>query len=76
MFKALPMLSYRNLECDLAAELAALGGEPVPRFGSSDCKCESHLYYFKRPPMGSREFVDMLLRYRHVEALRRPGAGS
>jgi sugar fermentation stimulation protein A len=69
--KALPLLSYRNLECDLAGELAKLGGKPVPRFGSSDCACPSHLYYFKNPPMGSREFVDMLLRYRHVEALRR-----
>jgi sugar fermentation stimulation protein A len=69
--KALPILSYRNLECDLAGELAKLGGKPVPRFGSSDCKCPSHLYYFRDPPMGSREFVDMLLRYRHVEALRR-----
>jgi sugar fermentation stimulation protein A len=69
--KALPILSYRNLECDLAAELAKLGGIPVPRFGSSDCNCPSHLYYFREAPMGSREFVDMLLRYRHVEGLRR-----
>jgi sugar fermentation stimulation protein A len=69
--KALPILSYRNLECELAGELAKLGGRPIPRFGSSDCNCPSHLYYFKDPPMGSREFVDMLLRYRHVEALRR-----
>jgi sugar fermentation stimulation protein A len=69
--KALPVCSYRNLECDLAGDLAKLGGRPVPRFGSSDCKCPSHLYYFKEPPMGSREFVDMLLRYRHVEGLRR-----
>ena len=70
--KALPILSYRNLECDLAGEMAKLGGKPVPRFGSSDCKCPSHLYYFKDPPMGKREFVDMLLRYRHVEGLRSP----
>jgi sugar fermentation stimulation protein A len=68
--KALPILSYRNLECDLAGELAKLGGKPMPRFGSSDCACPSHLYYFKEPPMGSRDFVDMLLRYRHAEALR------
>ncbi|MDR1250245.1 MAG: DNA/RNA nuclease SfsA [Treponema sp.] len=71
--KALPILSYRNLECDLAGELANLGGKPVPHFGSSDCNCPSHLYYFRDPPMGSREFVDMLLRYRHVEGLRRDG---
>jgi sugar fermentation stimulation protein A len=71
--KGLPICSYRNLECDLAGELAKLGGIPVPAFGSSDCACPSHLYYFRDPPMGSREFVDMLLRYRHVEGLRRDG---
>jgi sugar fermentation stimulation protein A len=69
--KALPVFSYRNLECELAGELAKLGGTVVPRFGSSDCRCAGHLYYFKEPPMGNREFVDMLLRYRHVEGLRR-----
>jgi sugar fermentation stimulation protein A len=69
--KALPILSYRNLECDLAAELGRLGGTPVPDFGCSDCRCGSHLYYFEGPPLGNRDFVDMLFRYRHVEALVR-----
>ncbi|GHT89027.1 hypothetical protein FACS1894137_17740 [Spirochaetia bacterium] len=72
--KALPIMSYRNLECDLAQDLAKLGGKGVANFGSSDCGCaepnRSHLYYFKEPPMGNRDFVDMLLRYRHVEGLR------
>ncbi|GHV77211.1 hypothetical protein AGMMS49942_20320 [Spirochaetia bacterium] len=79
--KALPIMSYRNLECDLAQDLAKLGGKGIPKFGSSDCGCGSHLYYFKEPPMGNREFVDMLLRYRHVECFtpsmplpQRPGA--
>lgn len=71
--KGLPIMSYRNLECDLAVELQRLGGKPVPRFGSSDCqghpKCPSHLYYFKERPMGNRAFVEMLLRYRHVVGL-------
>jgi len=30
-------------ECEIAA-LVARAGEPVPRFGSSDCRCPSHLY--------------------------------
>ncbi|MDR1587373.1 MAG: DNA/RNA nuclease SfsA [Treponema sp.] len=68
--KALPILSYRNLECDLARSLGALGGKAIPGFGSSDCRCASHLYYFTGPPLGNRAFVDMLFRFRHVEALR------
>jgi sugar fermentation stimulation protein A len=63
--KALPIMSYQNLECSLARALADLGGRPVPRFGSSDCRCPSHLYHFNSPPMNSRAFVDMLLRFRH-----------
>ncbi|MDR2211092.1 MAG: DNA/RNA nuclease SfsA [Spirochaetaceae bacterium] len=77
--RALPFMSYRNLECALSAELAALGGTPVrsaaggkPGFGASDCTggCPSHLWYFAKPPVQDRAFVDMLFRYRHVEALR------
>lgn len=30
-------------ECDIAALVAGVG-EPIPRFGSSDCRCLSHLY--------------------------------
>jgi sugar fermentation stimulation protein A len=69
--KALPVFSYRNLECSLAQGLAALGGKAVPGFGCSDCRCASHLYYFADPPMGSRAFVDLLLRFRHIEGLRK-----
>jgi sugar fermentation stimulation protein A len=65
--KALPVYSYRNLECDLAAALAALGGRGIPGFGCSDCRCGSHLYYFKTRPQENRDFIDMLFRFRHRE---------
>ncbi|MDR0569454.1 MAG: DNA/RNA nuclease SfsA [Spirochaetaceae bacterium] len=68
---ALPILSYRNIECDLARGLASAGGQAVPGFGCSDCACGSHLFYFPDPPMENREFVTMLLRFRHAESLRR-----
>ena len=71
--KALPILSYRNLECSLAAALEDLGGRAIPGFGCSDCRCKSHLFYFTDPPMGNRAFVDLLLRFRHEEGLRREG---
>ncbi len=32
-----------KLECVMAAKVAE-HGEPVPRFGCSDCRCVSHLY--------------------------------
>jgi sugar fermentation stimulation protein A len=71
--EALPLRSYRNLECEMAEALKKLGGRAVPRFGCSDCDCGrsggSHLYYFETPPLKNRDFVDMLLRFRHREAL-------
>jgi sugar fermentation stimulation protein A len=63
--KALPVMSRRNLECRLARALGELGGQAVPGFGSSDCRCGSHLYYFTAPPMKNPAFVDMLLQFRH-----------
>jgi sugar fermentation stimulation protein A len=73
--KALPLRSYRNLECDLARDLGRIGGAAIPRFGCSDCDCGrsggSHLAYFKTPPLENRDFINLLLRYRHGEALAR-----
>jgi sugar fermentation stimulation protein A len=72
--RALSILSYRNLECELAASLAKLGGEAIPRFGASDCRtrgCAGHLYFFPDPPMENRRFIETLLRFRHRESLMR-----
>jgi sugar fermentation stimulation protein A len=75
---ALPIASYKNLECDLAAALEEIGGKGLPGFGSSDCrgergrKCISHLFYFRNNPMENQDFVELVLRFRHEEWLRRP----
>jgi sugar fermentation stimulation protein A len=70
--QALPIASYRNLECALAGDLRTLGGRTVKGFGSSDCRCPGHLCYFPEPPLCNPAFVDLLMRYRHVEALIKP----
>ncbi|GAB4363610.1 MAG: hypothetical protein Kow009_00120 [Spirochaetales bacterium] len=66
--RAYPVASYENLECALAAGLAGIGGIAVQGFGSTDCGCESHLYYFEgqRSLQENRRFVDLLLQFRHV----------
>jgi sugar fermentation stimulation protein A len=70
---ALPIRSYRNLECALSRELLGLGGKPVTGFGSSDCKnhCPAHLYYFPNSPLKIHGFITMLFRFRHRDALRK-----
>jgi sugar fermentation stimulation protein A len=71
-----PIASCRSLECALAQGLKKLGGRGVPGFGSSDCRasCGSHLYYFETDPRENRDFVDLLLRFRHREAFIRPNS--
>lgn len=39
-------VTLNDLECQLADEIAKKGGG-IPDFGSSDCCCPSHLFYFK-----------------------------
>lgn len=41
-----------RLECHTAARVAVLPGasQPIARFGSSDCRCASHLFHFAEEP--------------------------
>jgi sugar fermentation stimulation protein A len=69
--KAYPIYAYRSLECELAAALEALGGRGIPGFGSSDCRCKSHLFYFPDTPLRNPAFLELLLRFRHAGAFER-----
>jgi Uri superfamily endonuclease len=41
-----------RVECLTARHISTLPGvtAPAPRFGSSDCRCRTHLFAFERPP--------------------------
>lgn len=45
MLGAITVAGPRERECELAVELARSCACPVPGFGSSDCRCSSHLFY-------------------------------
>jgi sugar fermentation stimulation protein A len=68
--RVLPIRSPHRLECPLAREVGALAVDRIPRFGSSDCACASHLFYFTSEPLHDEAFLGVLLRYRHDVALR------
>ena len=38
--------SEKKEECDIAREFSSIF-ESIPKFGASDCKCKSHLFYSK-----------------------------
>jgi sugar fermentation stimulation protein A len=60
----LPVRSAESLECGLARALAAIADGSVPRFGSSDCLCTSHLFRFTSNPLKDRRFLSLLLDFR------------
>jgi sugar fermentation stimulation protein A len=63
--KEFTIYTDRFTECDIAEGLALTGGNEIPRFGSSDCKCSSHLFYFKENPMINKDFLNLLHHLRH-----------
>ena len=67
--KAFPIATERDLECSLARDIADLADDKIIGFGSSDCRCSSHLFYFSENPLHNRGVVDLLFRYRHREFL-------
>jgi Uri superfamily endonuclease len=48
MLGAVIVPGQRTLECVLAKRLAETFGVPAARFGSSDCRCGSHLFVAER----------------------------
>ncbi len=64
-----PIYSVRRLECDLAAAVGRVYPSPVRGFGSSDCQCESHLFFSREDPRRDPRFVELLLRFRHSLSL-------
>jgi sugar fermentation stimulation protein A len=61
---ALPIRSATSYECQIAERLSALADWQIPRFGSSDCRCSSHLFAFHDNPLQSRPFIAMVQDYR------------
>lgn len=61
---ALPVRSSDDLEHDMATALGRMADWTIPRFGSSDCKCPTHLFGFKENPIRTPPFMEMLLKFR------------
>jgi len=60
----LPIRSSERLECEIAEALSAIL-EPGPGgFGSSDCRCATHLFFSPTDPLHSADFHQVLQRFR------------
>jgi sugar fermentation stimulation protein A len=60
----LPIRSADSLECGLARAVADIAEGSVSRFGSSDCLCPSHLFYFSSNPLKNAKFIEVLVNFR------------
>ena len=62
---ALPIRTKDDLECKIADSLRDLTGDETPdRFGSTDCRCQSHLFYFPDDPLTNSDFKRVVQYYR------------
>lgn len=62
--KDIAFITDKDLECELAKEVEALSDGLVEKFGSSDCRCRSHLYFFKHNPFENKKFIEIITKYR------------
>jgi sugar fermentation stimulation protein A len=61
---ALPIRSSKREECEVARafrDILALG---PAGFGSSDCRCEAHLFWNSTDPLQTRTFHEILQQFR------------
>ena len=54
---AVPIRTAEDLECRLAQRISMIADWKIERFGSSDCRCESHLFGFRENPLHLPSFL-------------------
>jgi len=60
----LAVRSSDRLECEVAEALSKIAEWSVPRFGSTDCSCETHLFGMASDPIQSEDFQKLLQYFR------------
>jgi len=50
IIESISIETNKKIECIISNKLRKKADNSVKGFGSSDCRCESHLYYFKDNP--------------------------
>lgn len=53
-----------SVECALADAVGAIAEWEVPKFGSSDCDCMSHLFGMMENPIHNKKFMDVIEDFR------------
>lgn len=59
-----PIRTEDDIECKIARTLMRIADATVEGFGSSDCNCKGHLFYFKEDPLKDFDFVKIIQYFR------------
>jgi len=60
----IPTITNFKRECFLVEKILQISDNFIQKFGSSDCSCISHLFYFKYNPLTNENFIDTINYYR------------
>ncbi|MCJ7783607.1 MAG: DNA/RNA nuclease SfsA [Desulfobacterales bacterium] len=60
----LAIRSSQRLECEVAKGMSEIAEWSVPRFGSADCSCDTHLFGASSDPIQSEDFQKLLQYFR------------
>lgn len=71
---AIPIRSSTPLEHELAGAVGRIADGCVTAFGSSDCDCPGHLFFFAGNPLERQPFLDLLQHFR-IDRLEKEIAG-
>lgn len=63
-FLSLPIRSSQRQECEIAEALSSIVKSGPSGFGSSDCHCQTHLFWAEKNPLHIKSFHDVLQRFR------------
>jgi sugar fermentation stimulation protein A len=72
-FLAIPIRSSLRQECDVACAFAGILEAGPSGFGSSDCRCPTHLFRSSQDPLRLSSFHTVLQRFRMRPPLDLPG---
>ena len=63
-FLSIPIRSSQRQECEIAQSLSVIFNSGPSNFGSSDCKCLTHLFFSETNPLHLETFHAILQRFR------------
>lgn len=64
IIKSIEIRTPDKIECEIAHALEMISETSMKNFGSSDCNCNSHLFYFKENPILRKDFIELILHFR------------